>query len=65
MREIISIKIEAVPSIPPVIHGMLCPRCKFPMKVAWTRKYSECIIRGRKCPRCDLSIKTTEEAIRE
>lgn len=51
--------VEAAPSPQPV--GILCPRCRFPMRVCRTKALSNAVIRERICERCGERSDTTEE----
>lgn len=41
--------------------GILCPKCRYEMRVYHTKKMEGCVVRRRICDRCGHIQKTTEE----
>lgn len=42
-------------------NGLLCPECKFPMEVYYTRPMGDHVKRVRICKRCGYKKPTTEK----
>jgi len=43
-------------------EGIMCPRCRFPMRVYRTKSLTGAIMRQRICDRCGEKVDTSEEA---